>query len=299
LIPTIETDKEMKKPFIIFYALIIYAVSELVWWGYMLMKLQPQRIGMILGEGSMFILILVVGAYSLHASINKERKLQEQKRNFLLSVTHELKSPLASIKILLQTIQKRSLTKEQLLDFVSKSLLDVERLDDMVENMLLASKIDNRSYTFPKNTFNLSVLVDSIVNRLQITKCDCNQQIIDAEIEPKIEITGDKFALTSVVTNLIENAVKYSSPCSAVAVKLFSKDDKVYLEVADQGIGIADNEKTRIFDKFYRVGSEDTRNTKGTGLGLYIVKEVLDKHQASIKVRDNRPAGSVFEVVFG
>lgn len=266
----------MKKPFIIFYALIIYAVSELVWWGYMLMKLQPQRVGMILGEGSMFILILVVGAYSLHASINKERKLQEQKRNFLLSVTHELKSPLASIKILLQTIQKRSLTKEQLLDFVSKSLLDVERLDDMVENMLLASKIDNRSYTFPKNTFNLSVLVDSIVNRLQITKCDCNQQIIDAEIEPKIEITGDKFALTSVVTNLIENAVKYSSPCSAVAVKLFSKDDK-----------------------FYRVGSEDTRNTKGTGLGLYIVKEVLDKHQASIKVRDNRPAGSVFEVVFG
>ncbi len=289
----------MKKPFIIFYALIIYAVSELVWWGYMLMKLQPQRVGMILGEGSMFILILVVGAYSLHASINKERKLQEQKRNFLLSVTHELKSPLASIKILLQTIQKRSLTKEQLLDFVSKSLLDVERLDDMVENMLLASKIDNRSYTFPKNSFNLSVLVDSIVNRLQITKCDCNQQIIDAEIEPKIEITGDKFALTSVVTNLIENAVKYSSPCSAVAVKLFSKDDKVYLEVADQGIGIADNEKTRIFDKFYRVGSEDTRNTKGTGLGLYIVKEVLDKHQASIKVRDNRPAGSVFEVVFG
>jgi signal transduction histidine kinase len=289
----------MKKPFVIFYALIIYAVSELVWWGYMLMKLQPERIGMIIGEGSMFVLIFIVGAYSLHASINKERKLQEQKKNFLLSVTHELKSPLASIKILLQTIQKRNLTKEQILDFVNKSLLDVERLDDMVENMLLASKIDNRSYTFPKASFNLSVLVDSIVNRLQITKCDCNQQIIDAEIEPKIEITGDKFALTSVVTNLIENAVKYSSPCSAVHVKLFSKEERVYLEVADHGIGIADNEKTRIFDKFYRVGSEDTRNTKGTGLGLYIVKEVLDKHQASIRVRDNRPEGSVFEVVFG
>ena len=289
----------MKKPFVIFYALIIYAVSELVWWGYMLMKLQPERIGMIIGEGSMFVLIFIVGAYSLHASINKERKLQEQKKNFLLSVTHELKSPLASIKILLQTIQKRNLTKEQIMDFVSKSLLDVERLDDMVENMLLASKIDNRSYTFPKASFNLSVLVDSIVNRLQITKCDCNQQIIDAEIEPKIDITGDKFALTSVVTNLIENAVKYSSPCSAVHVKLFSKEDKVFLEVADHGIGIADNEKTRIFDKFYRVGSEDTRNTKGTGLGLYIVKEVLDKHKASIRVRDNRPEGSVFEVVFG
>ena len=289
----------MKRPFVIFYALVIYAIAQLVWWGYMLVTPRPRDLGMVLSEGSMFILVFTLGAYGLHKSINKERKLQEQKKNFLLSVTHELKSPLASIKILLQTIQKRNLPKEQIMDFVGKSLLDVERLDDMVENMLLASKIDNRSYTFPKASFNLSVLVDSIVNRLQITKCDCNQQIIDAEIEPKIEITGDKFALTSVVTNLIENAVKYSNPCSAVHVKLFSKEDRVYLEVADHGIGIADNEKTRIFDKFYRVGSEDTRNTKGTGLGLYIVKEVLDKHKASIRVRDNRPEGSVFEVVFG
>jgi len=164
--------------------------------------------------------------------------------------------------------------------------------------MLLASKIENRSYSFPKDKFNLSVLVDSIVNRLQITKCEGTQQIIDAEIEPKIEITGDKFALTSVVTNLVENAIKYSGPCETVGVKLFSKEGKVFLEVADHGIGISDQEKNRIFDKFYRVGSEDTRNTKGTGLGLYIVKEVLDKHRASIKVKDNRPAGSIFEVVF-
>jgi len=289
----------MRRSWIIFYGLITYAVAELIWWGYMLASLQPAKLGMILGEGMTFVVVFTVGAVSLHKSVNREKRLQEQKRNFLLSVTHELKSPLASIKLLLQTIQKRSLTKEQILDFIDKSLLDIERLDDMVENMLLASKIDNQSYTFPKASFNLSVLVDSIVNRLQVTRCDCNQQIINAEIEPKIEITGDKFALTSVVTNLIENAVKYSKPCEVVGVKLFLKEDKVYLQVADHGIGIADEEKSRIFDKFYRVGSEDTRNTKGTGLGLYIVKEVLNKHEASIRVRDNRPAGSIFEVVFG
>jgi signal transduction histidine kinase len=289
---------EMKRPFVIFYALIIYAVAELIWWGYMLVTLQPQRTAMILGEGSMFILVFVVGAISLHKSIKKERKLQEQKKNFLLSVTHELKSPLASIKLLLQTIQKRDLTKQQVQDFIGKSLLDIERLDDMVENMLLASKIDNRSYTFPKANFNLSVLVDNIVNRLQLNKCDINEQLINAEIEPKIEMTGDKFALTSVVTNLIENAIKYSGPCEVVDVKLYSRAGKIFLEVADHGIGIADVEKSRIFEKFYRVGSEDTRNTKGTGLGLYIVKEVLDKHEASIKVKDNDPTGSVFEIVF-
>lgn len=289
---------EMKRPLVIFYALIIYAVAELIWWGYMLVRLQPQRTAMILGEGSMFILVFTVGAISLHKSIKKERKLQDQKKNFLLSVTHELKSPLASIKLLLQTIQKRDLTKQQIQDFINKSLLDIERLDDMVENMLLASKIDNRSYTFPKANFNLSVLVDNIVNRLQLNKCDINEQLINAEIEPKIDITGDKFALTSVVTNLIENAIKYSGPCEVVDVKLYSRDGRIYLEVADHGIGIADNEKSRIFDKFYRVGSEDTRNTKGTGLGLYIVKEVLDKHEASIKVKDNEPTGSIFEIVF-
>jgi signal transduction histidine kinase len=144
----------------------------------------------------------------------------------------------------------------------------------------------------------LSALVDNIVNRLQLNKCDLTQQLINAEIEPKIEITGDKFALTSVVTNLIENAIKYSGPCEVVDVKLYSRDSKIFLEVADHGIGIADAEKNRIFDRFYRVGSEETRNTKGTGLGLYIVKEVLDKHEASISVKDNEPQGSIFEVVF-
>jgi signal transduction histidine kinase len=289
----------MKRSLVIFYSLIIYAAAQLIWWGYQLVNLQHQKLGMILSEGSMFIIVLSFGAYYMHRSINRERKLQEQKKNFLLSVTHELKSPLASIKLLLQTIQKRDLTKAQIADFIGKSLLDIERLDDMVENMLLASKIDNRSYTFPKANFSLSVLVDSIVNRLQINKCDGSMKIINAEIEPKIEFIGDKFALTSVVTNLVENAIKYSGPCEPVDVKLFQKEGKIYLQVADHGIGIADVEKSRIFERFYRVGSEDTRNTKGTGLGLFIVKQVLDKHEASIRVKDNRPVGSIFEVVFG
>ena len=289
----------MKRPFVIFYSLIIYALAQLTWWAYLLFTAMPSSLGMILGEGSMFILVFLVGAISLHKTIKQERKLHEQKKNFLLSVTHELKSPLASIKLMLQTIQKRKLNQTQIIDFIEKALLDIDRLDDMVENMLLASKIENRSYTFPKANFNLSVLVDSIVNRLQLSKCDTNSQIINAEIEPKIEITGDKFALTSVVTNLIENAIKYSGPCEVVDVKLYTKNDKVFLAVADHGIGIADAEKSRIFDRFYLVGSEETRNTKGTGLGLYIVKQVLDKHEASIKVKDNDPSGSVFEVIFG
>ena len=289
----------MKKPFVIFYFLMAYAFAELFWWGILLVSAQPSRSGMIMGELSVFLFVLLVGAVQLHRAINKERKLHLLQKNFLLSVTHELKSPLASIKLFLQTMQMRKLDRTQQLDFIQKCLLDIERLDDLVENMLIASKIGNANYTFPKEKFNFSLLVDGVVNRLQINKCDGNQLTINAEIEPQLEIRGDKFALTSVVNNLIENAIKYSPPCEAVDVQLYRKDDTVHLIVADHGIGVPDNEKPLIFDKFYRVGNEDTRNTKGTGLGLYIVKQVLEKHEASIHIKDNKPKGSVFEVVFG
>ncbi len=288
----------MRKPFFIFYFLIFYTLAELIWWSVLLVRAQPNRIAMILGELSVFVLIFSVGAYFLHKSINSERRLHQQQKNFLLSVTHELKSPMASIKLYLQTIQKRDLNREQQMNFIGKSLVDVERLNDLVENMLIASRIDNSSYSFPKENFDLSELVQNIVSRLQINKCGCNQQIISAHVDPNIEIMGDKFALSSMINNLVENAIKYSGPCEVVEVKLQRKEQSIRLMVADHGIGIADAEKPRIFDKFYRVGNEDTRNTKGTGLGLFIVKSVLDKHEATIKVRDNKPSGSIFEVVF-
>jgi len=286
----------MKKPLVIFNFLIIYAFAQLVWWGILLIKAEPQRMGMILGETAVFLMIFIVGAYKLHRALNKERKLHTQQNNFLLSVTHELKSPLASIKLYLQTILKRDLDLQKQQYFINNSLKDIERLDDLVENMLIATKIENKSYTFPKEVFDFSELVEKIAERLQIHSC--NSQIIATELQRNIKLTGDKFALTSVVTNLIENAVKYSPPCAEVVVKLFSNNGHVHFEVADKGIGISDTEKSRIFEKFYRVGSEDTRKTKGTGLGLFIVKQVLDKHQAHIKVKNNHPSGTVFEVIF-
>lgn len=286
----------MKKPLVIFNFLIIYAFAQLVWWGVLLIKSEPQRMGMILGETAVFLIIFIVGAYKLHSALNKERKLHTQQNNFLLSVTHELKSPLASIKLYLQTILKRDLDLQKQHYFINNSLKDIERLDDLVENMLIATKIENKSYTFPKEVFDFSDLVERIAERLQVHSC--SSQVITTKLERNINLTGDRFALTSVVTNLIENAVKYSPPCAEVVVQLFTQNGNVHFEVADKGIGISDTEKSRIFDKFYRVGSEDTRKTKGTGLGLFIVKQVLDKHQAHIKVKNNQPSGTVFEVIF-
>ena len=281
---------------VIFYCLIIYAIFQLIWWGRLLLIANPNSKGMVLGETAVFLFIFFVGAYYLQKAIDQERKLHHRQKNFLLSVTHELKSPLASIKLYLQTILKRELDPAQQKSFLTNSLKDIERLDDLVENMLLATKIESNLYTFPKENFNLSELVNSVAGRLQVHTC--SSQIIRLSVQQGIMLEGDKFALTSVVTNLIENAVKYSPPCAEVHVNLKRSNGQIQFIVADSGIGINDQEKSRIFEKFYRVGSEDTRKTKGTGLGLFIVKQVLDKHQASIKVKNNQPSGTIFEVTF-
>lgn len=277
--------------------MLLYCLVQLISWGTLVVKLQPSRMAMVMGEASVFLFLLCTGAYFLHKSIKKEDKLHEQQQNFLLSVTHELKSPLAAIKLSLQTIVKRDLDKARQTSLLNNSLKDIERLDDLVENMLLATKIENRSYSFPKEDFDFSEMVTKITDRLQIHSCGC-EQVINQKIKPGVQIMGDRFALSSVVTNLVENAVKYSGPCAEVGVELGEKDGHPYLKVSDKGPGIPDGEKMLIFDKFYRVGDENVRKAKGTGLGLFIVKEVLQNHDADISVKDNVPQGAIFEVTF-
>lgn len=287
----------MKRALVLFYFLVFYAITQLLWWGYLLVSYEPERKGMIIGEGIFFFLIFIWGAMRLKKLFTREHKQQQQQQNFLLSVTHELKSPMASVKLYIQTILKRDLDREQQKVFLSNSLKDIERLDDLVENVLLTTKLENRSFNFPKENFNLTELVDNVVDRLQ--KNACSSQIIKADLEGGVVIHADKFAITNVVTNLIENAIKYSPPCATVEVKLMEAEgNRIIFSVADHGPGVAEEEKKNIFSKFYRIGNESTRKTKGTGLGLYIVKTVLQKHNASIKVKDNTPSGSIFEVTF-
>ncbi|RZK49172.1 MAG: HAMP domain-containing histidine kinase [Pedobacter sp.] len=287
----------MKKSLLIFYFLLLYAVFEMFWWGKVVIELEPSRMAMILGEGAVFLFLLGVGAYFIHDSIRREERFKERQQNFLMSVTHELKSPLAAIKLSVQTIMKRDLEKSMQLSLLGNSLKDIERLDDLVENMLLATKIESRTYSFPKEDFDFSDLVNRVTERLQVHSCG-DQQLIKVDVEPGISIHGDKFALSSVVTNLVENAVKYSGPCAEVSVKLCQIDSHPVLVVSDKGMGIPDKEKMLIFDKFYRVGDENVRKSKGTGLGLFIVKEVLQSHNADISVKDNVPHGAIFEVTF-
>lgn len=286
----------MKRALFWFYLLAFYALCQLIGWGYMFIKYVPERRGMIIGEGLIFLAIFVMAVIKLRKHLSRESYYHHQQQNFLLAVTHELKSPLASVKLYLQTILKRDLDREQQKVFLGNSLKDIERLDYLVENVLLATKLENRSFNLPKEDFNLSELVNDVVDRVR--KNACKTEVIKPQVETDITLNADKFAITNVVTNLLENAIKYSPPCATVTVNLYRKGDSVVFSVGDRGPGIPDEEKKRIFNKFYRVGNEYTRKTKGTGLGLYIVRSVLQKHHATIKVKDNLPNGSIFEVTF-
>ena len=286
----------MKKSIIIFYILLFYALGQLISWGALVVKIDASRMPMIMGEGAVFLFLLGIGAYFIHASIKKEHRLKEQQQNFLMSITHELKSPLAAIKLSIQTIVKRDLDKARQISLLNNSLKDIERLDDLVENMLLATKIENRSYTFPKEEFNFSELVYKITDRLQVHSCG-NEQLINAHIQPNLQLMGDKFALSSVVTNLIENAVKYTTPEMPISVSLEEQGHQAIIKVADLGAGIPDAEKQKVLEKFYRVGDESKRTTKGTGLGLYLSTKIVKDHKGSILIENNHPVGTVFKVI--
>jgi K+-sensing histidine kinase KdpD len=121
---------------------------------------------------------------------------------------------------------------------------------------------------------------------------------IHSFIAPDIFINGDHQLITALITNLIENAIKYSPKDSNITIKLQDQENAVKLVVMDEGIGISNEEKLRIFDKFYRIGNEDTRKTKGTGLGLYIAKNIVKLHHGNTTVSNNSPNGSIFEIVF-
>ena len=248
---------------------------------------------MILGETAVFVVSLVIGVFLINRGYNKEINAVEQQRNFLLSITHELKSPLASIRLVLETILKRDLPKEKVDHLSTSGLKEVERLNTLVNDLLLSAKLETAFQPYLEEVDLVTILEDTI------QKLSAKYPNIQFRFQEALEVpfvTGDRLGLTSVAINLLENAAKYAPDSPFIDVSLNRQNGSICLEIADQGNGIDDKEKKKIFQKFYRVGSEDTRRTKGTGLGLYIVNEIVKAHEGSIEVTDNEPTGTVFEI---
>lgn len=252
-----------------------------------------KRRRMILSEGIFFTACLVAGLWIVNRSTNREVSLARQRRNFLLSITHELKSPIAGMRLVLQTLGKHELNKEQREKLCSNGVSDASRLQNLVDDLLLAARLEDKWQAFPEPV-DLRTLASEIALNLKVRFPQANIRIeMPADLPP---VQADKPGLTAVVQNLLENAVKYSPTAAPVIFTAEQRNGKLSFRIADQGIGIPTAEKEVVFEKFYRIGNEETRQTTGTGLGLFIVRQVVKAHGGNIIVTDNTPLGTVFTV---
>ena len=245
-----------------------------------------------IGEGATFLIVILIGAVVVYTSFVRSIMLSRQQNNFMLAVTHELKSPIAAMKLNLQTLEKHQLDEGKRKLLVDRCIGESDRLNDLCNNMLLASQIEGRQYKMAREPFDLSDLLEDMVEGY----ASRYPRKFEQDILPGCRISGDKIMLQMAISNLLENAVKYTPADKPISITLNKKNDQLVLGIADQGAGIPDNEKKKIFNKFYRIGNEESRKSKGTGLGLYLTNKIVMQHKGRITVKNNTPSGAVFEV---
>ena len=315
--------KRLAVAIIVFWILLAYIVAELAWWfialemqnrqmtTYRIQLLRPEDPGYntrleaihsdekkkaagFIGEGSIFLLLILVGAIFVYREVRRQIRLQLQQQNFMMAVTHELKTPIAVTKLNLETLLKHRLDEQKQQKMIQAALQETNRLDHLATNILVASQLEGE-YVQSKESLDLSELVTHL---MQDYLHRFPERHWEQRIEPGCTLLGDALLLQMLVNNLVENALKYSPREGTIIVSLGHKGRAILLSVADQGQGIPDEEKKKIFDKFYRTGQETTRRTKGTGLGLYLCRKIAEDHHATLKVADNSPVGSIFTVLF-
>ena len=248
---------------------------------------------MILGEASVFVLSLLIGIVFINRGYHKEILAAKQSSNFLLSITHELKSPIASIRLGFETLQRKKLSEEQSHVLLKNGINDTDRLNNLVSDLLLSARLES-TYQLNTELFSLEILIEECV---QLLKQKFPTSILKVNlIQEMPEILADYSAIRSVIINLLENAVKYSDRVPEINIGLTSNNERCNIEISDNVIGIDQSERKKIFEKFYRVGNEDQRKTKGTGLGLYIVDQIVRAHNGTITVSSNQPKGTIFNV---
>ena len=314
---------------VVYWLLLLYIVAALVWWFVSLEKqnqhitdlryselnsqkatLDPQNFDRQLykidndskrntekyiAEGVTFLILILIGAFFVYRSVRKQFRVQQQQQNFMMAITHELKTPISVAMLNLETLQKYQLDAEKQKKLIRMTLQETSRLDTLINNILVSSQLEGGGYVFSKEELDFSSLFKDCIRDAKTRYPERN---FIENIEPEIEIAGDPLLLQLLISNLIENAVKYSPKEKPIICKLNRSGKEVVMNIIDEGIGIADTEKTKIFEKFYRTGNESTRKTQGTGLGLYLCSKIAGDHNADISVTNNIPSGTNFAIHF-
>ncbi len=251
----------------------------------------------VLGVGVALLVLVLVGVIVYLALTVKAIALSQRQSNFIDSVTHELKSPLASLKLYLQTLTRRPVSPEQQADFHRFMLQDVERLDTLIDHLLDAAKTLQRRPAQATETAALEpVLVRACANAVR--RYGVPEGSVRLDCDAGLRVRGREADLEIVFRNLVDNAVKYSLPEPIVEVTAqATAQGRVVVLVSDNGPGIPISQRTNVFRRFTRLGSELERSTPGTGLGLFLVRSLVKQLRGKVTVRGRLPdRGTIMEV---
>ena len=321
--------RTIRRTTVIYWMLLIYIIAALAWWFISLEKqnnriaqLQYQSInpdknslsvlqygdkvfaidnetkrntGKYIAEGITFLILILIGAVFVYRSISRQLKIQQQQQNFMMAITHELKTPISVARLNLETLQKYNLDEEKKQKIIRTTLDETSRLDFLTNNILVAAQLENNNFKAEKEELDLTALLKDCIRQFSNR---FPERIFVEDIEDDTDIKGDSLLLQMLINNLLENATKYSPKGSPISTILKRTKVGIELQIKDQGIGIEETEKAKIFNKFYRIGSEATRKTKGTGLGLYLCRKIARDHNGDITMTNNEPQGSIFAVTF-
>ena len=240
------------------------------------------REGVLLFFGIIFFALLIAGMVVNTIFLVREVRRSEQHDSFINAVTHELKTPVASIRLHLETLQRRELPEARKQEFYSLMLKDTDRLTETVEQVLRAGRAGDKKAGREKTDVNFSQLVCDCMEATR-TRYHLQPEALryeEAAINGKgVHVRGSQEDLRTAVSNILDNAIKYSGDQVDVQVRLETRDDRqVVLSVQDHGVGIEPEELKRIFRRFHRITSRSLAHVKGTGLGLFIVKSIAKKH---------------------
>ncbi|MBP9102624.1 MAG: two-component sensor histidine kinase [Chitinophagaceae bacterium] len=321
--------RTIRRTTVIYWMLLIYIIAALAWWFISLEK-QNTRIAQLqynsinieknslspsqltdktfaidkevkkntwkyVAEGITFLILILIGAVFVYRSISRQLKIQQQQQNFMMAITHELKTPISVARLNLETLQKYNLDEEKKQKIIRTTLDETSRLDFLTNNILVAAQLESNNFKAEKEELDLTALLKDCIRQFSNR---FPERDFTEEIEADTDIKGDSLLLQMLINNLLENAAKYSPKGSPISTSLKKYRSGIELQIKDEGIGIDQAEKDKIFNKFYRIGSEATRKTKGTGLGLYLCRKIAKDHNGDITMTNNEPQGSIFAVTF-
>jgi signal transduction histidine kinase len=322
--------KQIQKATTIYWLMLTYIIVALAWWfislqkqSYMLADFRIRQLNatidrsvsptlyqaeyediaaerkkrtiMHLSEGLFFFALIVIAAVFIFRSVRRQFRLQLQQQNFMMAVTHELKTPIAVTRLNLETMQRYSLDPEKQKKLIKTTLEETSRLTFLTNNILVASQLEGGGHLSPREELDLSDLLKDCIHDLRSRFPD---RVVHEKIEAGADVKGDALLLQMLINNLLENAIKYSPKETPITAVLKKDTNLVQLAIIDEGPGIPEDEKKKIFTKFYRIGNEETRKAQGTGLGLYLCTRIADYHNADISVTNHSPHGSNFAVNF-